>query len=76
MYICIYTYIIYIILYVWEIYIYIYISNLKVHKKEEERSKKGHISRTTSWGLQKLGQLIDTSAWFLNQVNSGPNQHL
>jgi len=44
--------------------------NLKVQK--EERSKEEH--RGPSW--REASQLIDTSAWFLNQVNSGPNQHL
>jgi len=51
----------------------IYISNLKV--QEEERSKKEHTSRTIM-EIAEATQLIDTSTWFLNQVNSGPNQHL
>lgn len=47
-----------------------YSSNLKM--QEEERSKEEWPIVETA----EASQLIDTSAWFLNQVNSGPNQHL
>lgn len=68
-YICVYIYFIY-MYYIYTYNMHIVKCNLKV--EQEERSKEEY--RGPSW--REASQLIDTSAWFLNQVNSGPNQHL
>lgn len=44
--------------------------NLKVLKEERSKEENRGPSR------REASELIDTSTWFLNQVNSGPNQHL
>lgn len=52
-----------------------YANNKK--KSERRRQKQGNVlTARTNLEIAEATQLIDRSTWFLNQVNSGPNQHL
>jgi hypothetical protein len=52
----------------------IYYMHIVISQKVQKEERSTEEYQGPSW--REASQLIDTSAWFLNQVNSGPNQHL